>query len=309
MLGRWTGFLTALGVPGHLLTGKQGSCPMCVGKTKFRFDNLQGRGTWICNDCGAGDGAELAMRVTGLRFRELAELVEPMLGTITAMPVAPARPEGDLYAYLRKLWRSVGSVEEGDPAALRWLRYRRVYTDPAPRCLRAISCLAYSHEVSTPSFHPAMLAQVLDHAGNPVAIHRTYLTAEGKKADVPKARLSLGPLPDGSAVRLSRAGPTLGIAEGIETALAASRIFEIPVWAALNAGRLAAWSPPPNVEHVVILGDNDKSFTGQFAAFTLAHRLARPKTGLRVAVEIPPTTGTDWADVLVKRFDTSTAAA
>ncbi len=36
------------------------------GKTRFRFDDKEGRGTWICNHCGAGDGADLAMKVTGM---------------------------------------------------------------------------------------------------------------------------------------------------------------------------------------------------------------------------------------------------
>ena len=32
---------------------------MCGGKDRFRFDNQNGRGTYICNQCGSGDGLEL----------------------------------------------------------------------------------------------------------------------------------------------------------------------------------------------------------------------------------------------------------
>jgi putative DNA primase/helicase len=39
----------------------------------------------------------------------------------------------------------------------------------------------------------------------------------------------------------------LGIAEGIETALSASILFNVPVWAALTEGLLQEWVPPPDV--------------------------------------------------------------
>lgn len=104
----------------------------------------------------------------------------------------------------------------------------------------------------------------------------------------------LGALVDGGAVRLARHGDTLGIAEGIETALAASILFGVPCWAALNANRLAVWEPPAEVRKVVIFADNDANFVGQTAAFDLAARLDH----LVVDIETPLDGGTDWVDVL-----------
>ena len=77
----------------------------------------------------------------------------------------------------------------------------------------------------------------------------------------------------------------LGIAEGIETALSASILFNVPVWAALTAGLLEEWTPPATVTTVFVFGDNDASSTGQAAAYTLAQRLKAK--GLSVFVEIP----------------------
>ncbi|MDM4912857.1 primase-helicase zinc-binding domain-containing protein [Escherichia coli] len=37
-------------------------CPACGGKDRFRFDD-NGRGSFICNQCGAGDGLDLIKRV------------------------------------------------------------------------------------------------------------------------------------------------------------------------------------------------------------------------------------------------------
>ena len=95
-------------------------------------------------------------------------------------------------------------------------------------------------------------------------------------------------------MRLGGAKATLGIAEGIETALAASQRFGVPVWSATNAVLLEAWVPPQGVERVLIAGDNDASFTGQAAAFGLARRLVQK--GLAVEIRIPDQVGKDWAD-------------
>ena len=86
---------------------------------------------------------------------------------------------------------------------------------------------------------------------------------------------------------------------GIETAIAASVIFDMPVWAATNSTMLAKWKPPAIAKKIVIFGDNDASFTGQHKAYELANRLA-VRAKLDVDVSIPPDVGQDWADVLRK---------
>ena len=39
--------------------GKHCPCPVCGGKDRIRFDNKNGRGTYICNHCGSGEGLNL----------------------------------------------------------------------------------------------------------------------------------------------------------------------------------------------------------------------------------------------------------
>ena len=39
------------------------ACPVCGGSDRFRFDDKEGRGTWFCNQCGAGDGLKLVESV------------------------------------------------------------------------------------------------------------------------------------------------------------------------------------------------------------------------------------------------------
>ncbi|MGL5290192.1 MAG: primase-helicase zinc-binding domain-containing protein [Aeromonas sp.] len=78
-LGQWFGLLDTLGiaVPAR---GKHGPCPICGGSDRFRLDDKGGRGTWICNQCGAGDGLDLIQRITGKSPKEAAELVAGALG-------------------------------------------------------------------------------------------------------------------------------------------------------------------------------------------------------------------------------------
>ena len=151
------------------------------------------------------------------------------------------------------------------------------------------------YQSDRPSFHPAMIAMVTGPEGAP-SILRTYLTVDGRKApvDAPR-RLMPGTVAKGAAIRLAPAGDALGIAEGIETALSASALFGVPCWAAVNAGMLTAWQPPPEVRRILIFGDNDASYTGQAAAYALARRLR--SEGFIVDVEVPAEPEADWNDV------------
>ncbi|MFA9256090.1 primase-helicase zinc-binding domain-containing protein, partial [Escherichia coli] len=49
--------LPALGI--QVLKNRHQPCPVCGGSDRFRFDDREGRGTWYCNQCGAGDGLKL----------------------------------------------------------------------------------------------------------------------------------------------------------------------------------------------------------------------------------------------------------
>jgi putative DNA primase/helicase len=106
-----------------------------------------------------------------------------------------------------------------------------------------------------------------------------------------------GTVPKGAAVRLAEVADILGIAEGIETALAASVLYRVPVWSGLNAAGLEAWCPPETVRDIIVFGDHDERFSGQKAAYALAYRLS---SKWRVEVRIPTQPGTDWNDVLHK---------
>ena len=86
----WQGILSSLGISGSL-KNKHQPCPVCGGKDRFRFDDKDGYGTFICNQCGAGDGFKLIMNLLQCDFKHAASIVESYLGTgwVNAHPIAP----------------------------------------------------------------------------------------------------------------------------------------------------------------------------------------------------------------------------
>lgn len=305
-LGKWPGILSALGVPAKVLNGRHQPCPFpgCGGKDRFRFDDKGGRGTFFCSQCKAGDGIEFVKLYFGVEFKEAAQMIERHIGAAPVIAVKGKQRASDEQQReeMRALWDRAKPIEEMD-AAGRYLQ-RRLGRVMLPDNLRFSPDERYAAPGAKPTWHPMMVAKVQpsDEAkeqGQLSALHRTYLDDFGNKADVSSPRKMLGSMPTGAAVRLMAHGEVLGIAEGIETALAASILHDVPAWAALTAGLLQDWTPPANVQTVFVFGDNDVSFAGQAAAYTLAARLK--VRGLSVFVELPPRMGTDWNDVLDAR--------
>lgn len=290
--GKWRGILLGLGVESKLLDGKHGPCPFCEGRDRFRWDNSNGNGSFICGQCGAGDGIEFLKRLKGWDFKEAARAVDEVIGGgVTAEKLPPRMDEKTRIERLNKLWADSIRLDGSDMAS-RYLAGRDVLPASLPSCLRfAARC-----PVPGGNHAPALIALVSGSDGNHVNMHRTFLGPNGKAdMDNPRAMMP-GEIPAGSAVRLFPVhGNRLGIAEGIETAFAAAKRFGMPVWSAINSNGLSKWQPPAGVDEVHIFGDCDPKFGGQAAAFALAHRLAA-RLNLAVQVHIPGQIGLDWAD-------------
>ena len=289
-VGRWESILTSTGVPTEFLSNKHGPCPICTaGKDRFRFDNKGGRGTWYCSHCGAGDGFALLQKINGWAFPQAAREVERVLGMSRQDTPHHEFTDERKRQILRQAWKDSRVVEFGD--AVWTYLVGRVGIKTLPLSLRFHPSLRYD---ATRSF-PAMLGVVTMPDGSPSTMHRTWLDGNGGKAPVDEAKkVMAGPIKTG-AIRLAPVSPRLGIAEGIETALAASVLFDMPVWAAISANGMQQWEPPKEVREVVIYADNDTNYTGQDAGYALAKRLSL--AGISVDVQIPARADSDWADV------------
>lgn len=299
--GKWPSILAALGIDKRFLVNRHGPCPMCEGTDRFRFDDKGGNGTWFCNGCGNGDGVKLLEKFHGWEFKEVARRVSEIAGSAERVAIRsgpdPAKVKADMLA----AWKAGASP--GDvPAVVAWWQ-RRVGQLPELTNVRGHQALQLWDQGANLGHHPAMLAKVHDPQRRWISMHRTFLTADGRKSELTEPRRVMPGLEikKGSAIRLFEPGPddpsfdVLGVAEGIETAVAAHLLHDVPVWATINSTGLKSWLPPDGVRKVLIFGDNDVKAGGQAAAWALAHSLLC--AGIEAEVRIPERPGWDWNDV------------
>lgn len=291
-VGKWRSILPAIGIDSRHLNGKHGPCPVCGGKDRFRFDDKDGKGTFFCSGCGPGTGVDLVMRLAKVEFVEAVKMIEPHLPSSPVIVPKAATRTTDGSA----IWQRGLPIRHGDVVA-KYLGGRGIELDDYPSQLRIMERALYVFDAGTKGYFPAMIANFVSPCRQHTTVHFTFLDEAGRKADVPTVRKFYpGKIPDGGAVRLASSAETMGVAEGIETALSAMALFELPVWATLTAIGLTKWEPPSNVRHVIVFGDSDAKYAGQHAAYALAYRLATK--GITVEVRIPDELGADWNDVL-----------
>ena len=212
---------------------------------------------------------------------------------------APARPSASpaidpgaeaKAAFAKRIWLesrpAIGTPVEN------YLKSRGLAVEP-PSALQYHPGLKHG---PTGLFLPAMVAAVARWPEREVvAIHRTFLVADGrKKAPVSQNKMMLGPC-SGGAVRLADHGEELVMAEGIETALSVLQATGKPVWACLSTSGLKAVILPPEVKIVTIAADGDEA--GEKAAQEAARRFYLE--GREVKIARPPA-GMDFNDLLMK---------
>lgn len=295
----WRHVLLNAGLSERQLSKKNGPCPICGGTDRYHFDNKHGRGDFYCRHCGPNDGFRLVMGFRGVDFAEARRIVMSLAGLSDdkPQPITPRpAPEPEQPAVptqrVRNVLRESCQVEDCEPV-IAYLDSRKLWPLPQGHGLRAHPSVAYWQEGQRIGRYPALVAAVRDLCGELVTAHMTYLEPTGEKLQLfePRKILSAMTAREGCAVQLMQHGETLGIAEGIETALSAARLHEVPVWAALNTSLLAKWEPPHTVHKVIVFADRDVA--GLDAATKLMERLQE-----RVRLVIRTPQSKDWNDAL-----------
>jgi putative DNA primase/helicase len=173
----------------------------------------------------------------------------------------------------------------------------------SPQALR-MAALPYFDDGIEIGHFPVMLGAVTTSEGALVGLHRTYISNNGMKAPVPCPRkLSrTSGLLAGASIKLHEPNIingklTLGVAEGIETALACYLASGIPTWSCVSAPGIKSFQWPAGLQSLVVFADNDAHGVGQSAARELVGRAAA--AGLECRVLVPEIVGYDWLDVYV----------
>ncbi len=292
--GRWTEILPRLGIDRTFLVNKQGPCPVCGGKDRFRFDNKNGEGTFYCNQCGPGGNAILLIRrMRDCDHKTACDMVDEIIGggEITLPEYKPpTEPKDDTDRRRRAIQRA---LDECDDAGVADAYLRKRGLSVSSSLLRGQHrCPYFGEDRKLVGRFPALVAPIHGPDGQLESVHRIY------DADVAPRKKTMPPVTTikGGAVRLFECDEELAVAEGIETSLAVHEIFGVPIWSCLTAGGIEAFEFPRGLLRLQIFGDNDASMTGQSAAYALAKRAL--KADIAVEVHIPPQVGRDWLDVL-----------
>src|SRR5579863_2134283 len=236
-----------------------------VGQCPFHDDSSPSFGItgdrWKCfAGCGSGDAIEYVMKQRGLKFheaiRELLELPEtaPQAAAVSRSTKCRSSQSTDI----ERVHRIIHESEQVASTTAAWLYLwsRGLSTDqPA---LRAHPGL---YVAETNERLPALVAPIKNSDGHVIACQRIWClprvelaTARDSRAPLQARKKVLGSMGDG-AVRLAAAGPALGLAEGVETAIAAAMLFRFPVWAVCGAARLGSVWVPDCVDQLYIFGD------------------------------------------------------
>jgi DNA primase len=278
-----------------------GLCPFHHEKTPS-FTVRDDLGFFHCFGCSAhGDVIEFIRRREQLDFpMAVARLVGALAGRIPdadcATPPSPTgvnrRAAGErerMIGIARRLWDGAGDLR--GTLGEKYLRVRGL--DPpfspvlrfAPRC--------WNRETGREL--PAILARIDGPDGSFIAVHRLWLSHDGRKADLREPKWSLGST-SGGAVRLAPVGAELAIAEGIENALTIITATGMPAWSVVSKGGFKGAALPAAVRAVLIVADNDANGHGQAAARSAGERWAAE--GRRVRFVVPERTGENINDVL-----------
>jgi putative DNA primase/helicase len=177
-----------------------------------------------------------------------------------------------------------------------YLRSRGIIDIPGPHVLRFHPNCPFGLGVQ-----PCMVALFTSIDGNrPQAIHRTPLTADGKKAGKPLALAPIG----GAVIRLDRDEDVeqgLHLGEGVETTLAGRQLGFRPAWAAGNAGGIASFPLLSGITALTIITDNDVTEQGEPGAGPRATDVCMDRgeaAGREVNAYTTTIPNTDLADVV-----------
>lgn len=293
--GHWPRILPALGV--KVNKNQHQACPVCGGSDRFRFDDKEGRGTWFCNQCGAGDGLKLVEKVFGVSPSEAAGKVNAVTGSLS--PVAPeviaaaeAGTEADRKAAAELTVKLMEKTHTTTGNA-----YLTGKGFPGRECLT----LTTMHKTGGVTFRAGdLVVPLYDDSG--VLVNLQLINSDGLKRTLKGGQVK-------GACHIiegqKQAGKRLWIAEGYATALTVHHLTGETVMVALSSVNLLSLASLAHQKHpacqIVLAADRDLNGDGQ----TRAAAAANASEGI---VALPPVFG-DWNDAFEQKGEDATRKA
>ncbi|HDZ2580083.1 TPA: DUF927 domain-containing protein [Klebsiella pneumoniae] len=296
---RWPTVLAGLHIDVPDSPRRHAPCPACGGSDRFRFDD-GGRGSFICNQCGAGDGLDLIKRVNNCDTTEAAQLAADVLGidyrTVKQDEATASQKREQMKAESQqreqeRQRRKLAEIEQRRGLFVsHWQGLAETAFEGESEYLMNKGLVGFTFPVLPDG---SLLLGLVDESGTVTAAQT--ITQQGEK------RLLAGSAKRGAyhAVNAADAPQSVLIAEGLATALSVHLIRpEALTVCAIDEGNLqpvaqAMHQRYPNAQ-IIIAADNDikpgEPNTGKDAA----EKAAKAVSGW---VALPPTVKkADWND-------------
>lgn len=247
-IGKWDTIYQRLGVkiPAN---GKHGACPKCGGKDRFRMDDKDGKGTYICNQCGSGDGLDLVKGVFSINSVQAAEKVREVLSVMPETNIPARKKESKVTNIRPPDWKKI--ISQTKQGTSRYLENKG---------LTGYTQLLTTRELSTAGvkFPPdSLLLPIVNTSGEITGIQ--LISDDGNKGVYSGSKfsgcfISVGDIPAEMPERVI-------ISEGYATAVSVSLLTEGWSVAAISKTNLkpaaeAIREKWPEIQ-IVIAGDND----------------------------------------------------
>lgn len=293
--GHWPRILPALGV--KVIKNRHQACPVCGGSDRFRFDDKEGRGTWYCNQCGAGDGLKLVEKVFDVSASEAAQKVNTVTGNLS--PVAPeviAVAEAETEADRKTAAAlAVRLMEKTRPATGNAYLTHKGFSD------QECPVLTVMHKTGGVTFRTGDVVVPL-HDGAGALVNLQLINSDGLKRTLKGGQVK------GACHVIEgkkQAGKRLWIAEGYATALTVHHLTGETVMVAMSSVNLLSLASLARQKHpacqIVLAADRDLNGDGQSKAATAAD-------ACEGVVALPPVFG-DWNDAFVQKGEEATRKA
>ncbi|MDM5137798.1 toprim domain-containing protein [Aeromonas salmonicida] len=289
--GQWRDVLTANGI--SLPSGRHHSaCPICMaGKDRFRFDDKEGRGTWVCNQCGAGDGLSLYQQATGQSMSEAIRSLASYFGLSGQMTTAD---------HARIEQRRQKAAKAAEEQRQKEASQREAAAALAQQMEReAVGCMAeqvpYLARKGLSGFGVEVLAHDYDHhkAGSLLIVlfNIDGVTTSAEIIDSEGRKMALaGGQKKGSAAYIEPLGDSLpenaahcGVVEGYATGLSVRALTGWPVFCGMSkagladAARIARYNCPK--AQILICGDVGAEVEAEQAAQAVGGVVSYPPSG------------------------------
>ncbi|MGA7588213.1 MAG: primase-helicase zinc-binding domain-containing protein [Rouxiella badensis] len=292
-VGQWPTLLPALGITVGL-NGQHTACPVCGGKDRFRFDNQAGRGTWLCNQCGAGDGLALVEKALSLSTKEAAAQVAALLGDNPSPVIAAATMQIEQDKVAARL-KAAAQAQALVSKAVTQTGHAYLVTKGWPD-EPALTLNGPPLRIGGETFKQGdLLVPLFDEQGEVVNVQ--LINASGTKR-----MLAGGQVKEAAHAFTGETTAIIWLVEGYATGLTVHKLTGDAVYVALSANNLPALAAQLRERFpdalLLIAADNDENGKGQAKADEAA-LLSGGKAALPAEVG-------DWNDVYLLAGDTTT---